>query len=55
MRCNCESVKCDHGEQSCSREATELKIMYVGNVCKKCWQNIPKQYRISPPDVEVQP
>lgn len=46
MRCNCENSECPHGAAACPNEATgEHRIMYVGDVCKPCFDRMPEQYR----------
>ena len=46
MRCNCENLKCPHGEKACRNEAGKKKVMYVGAVCDDCYKNMPPKYRL---------
>lgn len=43
-QCNCENVKCPHGEEPCTNEAGKHKAEYVGAICDACAERMPKKY-----------
>lgn len=45
-RCNCENIKCEHGENPCKNKAGKHKALYVGSLCDECAEKMPKQYMI---------
>lgn len=57
MKCNCENSTCPHHSfdmidtyksfKACDRESQEnFKIMYIGAVCRDCYYNYDREYRI---------
>jgi hypothetical protein len=49
MRCNCENLRCSHGEKACLREANpDYLVRYIGEVCPSCFEAFPEEYRLAP-------
>lgn len=55
--CNCENANCPHGGgdpsgakwKPCPNQGEpQYRVMYIGAVCKECYDRMDPQYQLSP-------